>query len=418
MFRIFYQFILLLGKASFFITSFFNEKHKKWIEGQKHGLEKIKSEFKNSFPSNIWIHAASLGEYEQIKPFISDFKIKHRHKVVLTIFSSSAYDVATKEAIADHVYYLPLDLYKNSEALLESIQPKMVFFVKYEFWINYCFSIKKRKIPFFSISTRIYDDHLFFKWYAKPFRSALNCFTHFFTQDHHSKTLLSKLGYDNVTYAGDTRYDRVAEILVNKKEVIAAKQFKSNNHLLVVGSSWIEDIMLLLPFLNNIPNNWKVLIAPHEVNEGSITQLKRKLETVSNELYSERGELDSKILIIDNIGLLSSIYQYADLAYVGGAFGDGLHNIMEPAVFGVPVIFGPNYSKFPEAKDFITEKIGFSVKNSVEFDQLIIKLINNHLYRIQTAEKAKTYIQKRRGATDCILSHCTSVLVDRNDDLS
>ena len=402
---------LLYDTALFFLriyltfSSLYRKKSKEWLQGQKELLPTIQREQKDGLATTIWIHVASLGEYEQVKPILSSFKEGLKHSVVLTVFSPSAYAIIKKECMADHIYYLPFDRKKNVEGFLSAIQPQLVLFVKYEFWFNYCLEIKERKIPFLSISTRLHEKHFFTKWYAKPYRKVLSAFTHFFTQDQESKEILSRLGFFNTTFSGDTRYDRVADIVDSKKKVTIVEQFKKDAKLLVVGSSWHQDIGVLLPYLKTLANNRKVIIAPHKVDAESIRQLQAQLTDVSYECYSTYQAKNTSVLIVDTIGLLSSIYQYADIAYVGGAFKTGLHNILEPTAYGVPVVFGPHYQKYSEAKVHIHQGIAFSIHDSLEYMRLMTRFEENEGLLLDIKQKADYLMKQNRGATRLILNY-------------
>lgn len=399
-----YDTTLFFLKIYLSLSSLYSAKSKKWLQGQKGLIKKIQEEQNKSSPS-IWIHVASLGEYEQVKPIIARFKESLNCSIVLTVFSPSAYPIIQKENLADYSYYLPLDKKKNVKSFLSAIRPRLVLFVKYEFWFNYCVEIKKRNIPFLSVSTRLHKQHFFMKWYAKPYRKVLHAFTHFFTQDQESKDILNHLGFCNVTLSGDTRYDRVADIAHNKKNLTIIEQFKKDAKLLVIGSSWSEDIAVLLPYLKTLPNNRKVIIAPHKVDAESIQQLKQQLANIPYECYSNYLAKDTDVLIIDNIGLLSSIYQYADIAYVGGAFNTGLHNILEPTAYGIPVVFGPNYHKYSEAKNHIEQGIAFSIHDATEYITLMTTFEENEELLRQIKEKALLFMQHNKGATALIFEY-------------
>lgn len=410
--NVLYFLALFLGKRFLYLVSLVNQKQRKWINGQKGLLPMVKKDFDEVSEKTIWIHAASLGEYEQAKPIINTLKTKFpSYGIVVTLFSPSGYEPAYKEKIVDHVYYLPLDFRSDVQQFLDSIQPALVLFVKYEFWRNYCFEIKKREIPFLSISTRMHDKQVFFKWYGKPFRKTLSCFTHFFTQDDYSKTLLHSLNLTNATFSGDTRYDRVSEIALTKKDISVVVEFKGESKLLVVGSCWSEDIDVLLPAFETLSKKgWKFVLAPHSIDTSHIDQLESKLNNFSIKRYSRFSNLNTDILFIDNIGLLSSIYQYGDIAYVGGAFGKGLHNIMEPAVYGIPIVFGPADKRFTEAVDFINHEFGFQVNHETEAEEILDKLASDDSFRKDTGKKAAEFIQKSKGATAKIVDFCDQFL--------
>ncbi|MFK7899923.1 MAG: 3-deoxy-D-manno-octulosonic acid transferase [Cyclobacteriaceae bacterium] len=411
MINLLYHITLFLAKRFLGFLSIFNSKQKKWINGQKGLLTNIQNTL-NSSDQIIWIHAASLGEYEQARPLITQLQEQvPEYKILLTIFSPSGYEQAVKHKSTNYLFYLPLDTKKNVRQFIQIVNPTLAIFVKYEFWRNYCFELRDRNIPLLSISTRIHKGQPFFKWYSKPFVEVLKCFTYFFTQDAQSADLLMRLSFLNVTYAGDTRYDRVIELAKYKKEIPQVKTFKGEERLLVLGSSWKEDIEVFLAFFKNIPKGWKVIIAPHEVENNAVENLQKQLPIKSGRWTL--NEFNEPILILDTIGLLASLYQYADLAYIGGAFKTGLHNIFEPATYGVPMIFGPNYQKFSEAYDMLDAEAGFTISSSEELKSLLQKLMTNTTYREETGKRAAYLIQQNKGATSLIMDHCLSYLNGR-----
>ncbi|MGQ0829591.1 MAG: 3-deoxy-D-manno-octulosonic acid transferase [Bacteroidota bacterium] len=396
------------------IASLFNSKAKLWINGRKKIFETIQSSIVNQpvrtdvhpggQSSIIWIHCASLGEFEQGRPLIERLRTQNtRHKILLTFFSPSGYEIRKNYAGADFVFYLPIDIPRNAKKFIELVKPAAVFFVKYEFWFNYLNELKKQNVPTYLVSGIFRKDHYFFKGYSDWFRKQLNCFTHFFLQDSASAELLKSIGYTNTTVAGDTRFDRVFEVSKNVKSIPFFEDFKQGKNVFIVGSSWKEDEIVIVDCRLPIVD-FKLIIVPHEIDEDHLQSIERLFEGLCLR-YSRANERNIKaahILIIDNIGMLSSLYQYGTIAFIGGGFGKGVHNILEAATFGLPVIFGPNYQKFTEAKELINLGGAFSVEDSNDLGKTI-QLLNDKAVLQTASHIAKHYVQSRVGATDKIL---------------
>ncbi len=384
------------------IVALFNPKARKWIVGRQNWRKNIAQNFTPS--KTIWFHCASLGEFEQGRPLIEEIKKKSlSSKIVITFFSPSGYEIRKNYQGADFICYLPLDTPKNARDFIKLIQPDQAFFVKYEFWANYLFELKRHKIPTYCVSGLFRKEQRFFKKNNAFFRCILSSFTHFFVQTNTSRELLESINFKNVTVSGDTRYDRV---LSNAKKVephSILERFKSNHKVWVIGSSWSVDEELLFPLINSGQVEERIIIAPHEVHESHVNSIKKALIIPSIKLSECNEHTDFrevKVLIIDCIGLLANAYYYGDYAYVGGAFGKGLHNILEPAVFGLPVIFGPNHSKFPEASLFIHAGIGFSIHDLNSFIEKRNHILNN---LEEISNDAKEFIITNSGATNSIL---------------
>ena len=350
-----YNIFLLLYRAGIGCYSLFNSKAKKWIEGRKQWPLKMIAAL-HPDEKRIWFHCSSLGEFEQGRPLIESLKQKYpQYKIVITFFSPSGYEVQKNYAGADYVFYMPLDNKRNAKRFIKLINPSLAVFVKYEFWYHYLEELHTKKIPTIIISAAFRKEQTFFSWYGKLFRSLLHCFNWIFVQDEQSKKLLEGIGFDkNVSVSGDTRYDRVSAIAKNKKDLPLAEKFKDNHKLLIAGSTWPDDEKILKACLSVLPDDWKLIIAPHEIDEAHIQSI-QSLFINENVLYSSliknENSFDKKVLIIDNIGLLSSLFAYGEIAFIGGGFQKGgIHNVLEPAVFGFPVIFGPVFEKFVEAK--------------------------------------------------------------------
>jgi len=397
---------LLLKIAALFILKPFGAKIKLFVAGRKPVFQILQT---NISPNDktIWFHAASLGEYEQGLPVIEKIKIKYpNHKIILTFFSPSGYEVRKNNLTADVTVYLPLDTKKNAQQFLSLVHPELVFFIKYEYWPNYLHELSKQKIPTYMISGIFRENQLFFKWYGGFYRTALNTFTYFFVQNERSKNLLIKLGKTNVAISGDTRFDRVAAIMGKNNALDFIATFKNNTLTIVAGSSWPKDENLLVDYINNTSAKVKFIIAPHNIKEDQIQQLKN---TISKKvvLFSEKetnnlAEFD--VFIIDTIGILTKIYSYADIAYVGGGFGNpGVHNILEPATFGVPVVIGPNYSHFAEATALVNMGGCISISNEDELADAFSNLVANEDVRHEKGHICTTFVQMNQGATAIIM---------------
>jgi len=390
------------------IIGLFNKKLALGVKGRKETFKLIQSKISDT-DRTIWFHCASLGEYEQGLPVFEQIKANHpQHKIVLSFFSPSGYEIRKNNPIADCVVYLTLDTKQNAKQFLDLVHPELVVFVKYEIWPNYLLEIKKRQINAILISALFRKNQSFFKSSGKWMQKALFAFNHIFVQNEESKQLLYKIGYEEATVSGDTRFDRVSNQLNIDNSLEFIEAFKQNELCVVAGSTWPEDETLLIDFINNDVSDTKYIIAPHNIKSGQISNLKSKL-TKATVLYSEKGSeglSNVKVFIVDTIGLLSKIYSYADIAYVGGAMGTtGLHNTLEPAVFGVPIIIGNNHQKFPEAKAMIENKGMFSINNQEDFNTILSQLINDTSFRIESGKLNAEYILKNKGAVSQIMSH-------------
>jgi len=409
-----YNIIVQIADFLLKIVAVFSPKIKFFVDGRKSVFEILVEKIK-PIDKIIWFHAASLGEYEQGLPVIEKIKTKYpNHKIVLTFFSPSGYEVRKNNSFADVTVYLPFDTKKNAQKFLELVHPEMTFFIKYEFWPNYLNGLKKYGIPTYLISGIFRKDQMFFKWYGGFYRKALDTFTYFFVQNESSKKLLLQLGKTNVAVSGDTRFDRVASILEKDNSLDFISQFKNNTLTIVVGSSWPNDENLLVDFINQTSEKVKFIIAPHNIKSEQIQELKNAI-TKKVVLFSEvetrliASLQDFDVFIIDTIGILTKIYSYADIAYVGGGFGNpGVHNILEPATFGVPIVIGPNYSHFAEAIALV--KIGgcVSILNKNELYDAFMNLIHNDAIRNEKGHICSTFVQMNKGATDVIIRNISN----------
>ena len=386
--------------AIIWILSFFNEKAALFIFGRKQIFNQIAKKIDPN-NENIWFHFASLGEFEQGRPVLEKFKELHpKKKIVITFFSPSGYEIRKNYALADGIFYLPIDSRKNAQHFIELVNPEMAIFTKYEFWYYYFKELDKKSIPLFIVSGIFRKDQIFFKGYGGFYRGILKCVTYFFVQNQESSFLLKSIGMNNVTISGDTRFDRVFENAKNPKRISEIELFCSDSPILVCGSTWPDDENLLAALPTEYPN-WKFIIAPHEIHESHILGIESIFQkTTRFSEFKNTGKSDSAVLIIDNIGMLSSLYQYGKVAYIGGGFGAGIHNTLEAAAFGLPVIFGPKFNKFQEAKDLIKIGAAKSVSNASELINAFEHFKNN----AQSSSAAKKYVEDNKGATASILN--------------
>lgn len=401
--RILYTFAVCLYTLGIYMASLFNTKARKWIEGRKNWKADLKKKIKHE--NYFWVHCASLGEFEQGRPLIEKLKKEQPHiPLLLSFFSPSGFEIRKNYAFADVVCYLPSDTPKNVKQFLDLVKPSAAIFIKYEFWFNYLNEIKKRNIPCYLVSGVFRPNQHFFKFYGNWFKRHLKCFTFFFLQNEESGLLLKKAGFINYLKAGDTRFDRCVENAASAKEIDSIKEFKENQFLVVAGSSWPSEEKIIADYMNKQQKGVKCIIAPHEIHETHLCLIE-SLFTVPVVRYSKLNKeniQNAQVLLIDNIGMLSSLYQYADLAIIGGAFHGRLHNSLEAAVFGVPVLFGPNHHKNFEAKDLIQRKAAFSFSTIDEFAKWMKKFLNEPSFAAESANAAKNYIAENTGATDKI----------------
>ena len=395
------------------LLALFSPKMKLFVDGRKAVFQTLKDKI-HPEDKVFWFHAASLGEYEQGLPVIEKVKTQFpHHKIVITFFSPSGYEVRKNNTIADVTVYLPLDSKANAKEFLDLIHPEKVFFIKYEFWPNYLLELKQRNISTYLISGIFRENQVFFKWYGGFYRNALKSFNYFFVQNEKSKVLLQSIGFTNVRVSGDTRFDRVVAILEKDNSLDFIEQFKNNQTTIVIGSSWPKDEELLVNFMNQADDNVKFIIAPHNIKAEQIQNLQQSI-TKKTILFSEYNEWTSRdlslreynVFIIDTIGILTKIYSYADIAYVGGGFGNpGVHNILEPATFGIPIVIGSNYSHFAEATALVGLEGCISVKNQSELNEAFDLLLQNEDERYEKGHICSTFVQMNKGATNNILKH-------------
>lgn len=379
--------------------SLFNNKARLFIRGRENIFDQIASRLDTS-ETHIWFHFASLGEFEQGRTVLESIKLAYPDKkIVITFFSPSGYEVRKNYALAEAVFYLPLDTARNAKKLVKLFNPEVAVFTKYEFWYHYFKSLNQQKIPLILISGIFRPNQVYFKWFGLFNREILKYVNHFFVQNQESAELLESIGITEVTVSGDTRFDRVTENAGKPRSIEQIAQFVGSHPVLIAGSTWPEDEILISKLIALLPE-WKFVIAPHEIHTSHIESLK-KLLPEANKFSEWNNTSEGQTLIIDNIGMLSSLYSYGRIAYIGGGFGAGIHNTLEAAAFGIPVIFGPNYGKFQEAKDLVALGAGCSISNEVELVNAFKLLTNSDKLGI----KAKEYVDLKTGATSMIIKY-------------
>ncbi|WP_317132976.1 3-deoxy-D-manno-octulosonic acid transferase [Mucilaginibacter rubeus] len=396
-------------------AALFNNKAKLWVSGRKNPVF-VRIE------SSIWFHFASLGEFEQGRPILEAMRNLHPDKkVVVTFFSPSGYEIRKNTPLANYVYYLPLDTPRNAKRFIDAINPETIIFTKYEYWFHFFNEARKRDIPLYIVSGIFRPGQVYFKWYGGFNRRILGLVSYFFLQDDASEQLLQGIGITNTSVSGDTRFDRVWANAQNPKVLPLIEEFKNGYKLFIAGSTWPQDEALLAKLASQYPD-WKFIFAPHEIPEEKInnlidllpegkaitfSQLKTEAEGLQSGdfIYQALTSNNLQSLVIDNIGMLSSLYAYADIAYIGGGFGVGIHNTLEAAAFGLPVIFGPNYQKFNEARELIAIKAGFSISNETELKEIVDRLISDEAFYNNTRKKVANYVKENVGATEMIMKY-------------
>ena len=399
------MYILELGVK---LAALFSEKPAKMVKGHREVFDLLKSKIDRN-AQYIWFHAASLGEFEQGRPLIERIRKEYPHyKILQTFFSPSGYEVRKNYDGADIVCYLPIDTPANAKKFVDLVNPSMVFFVKYEFWHNYLNTLYQKGIPTYSVSSIFRPNQIFFRWYGKSYQQVLKTFAHLFVQNEESKKLLASIGVKNTTVVGDTRFDRVLDICAAAKQLPLVQKFKGDALTFVAGSSWGPDEDIFIKYFNAHPE-MKLIIAPHVVNDGHLKEIESKLQR-SSVRYTQATEENvgkADCLIIDCYGLLSSIYRYGEISYIGGGFGVGIHNVLEAAVYGIPVIFGPNNKKFREAQHLLANKGGFEIHDYDDFEQLMNKFLTDEAYLKQSGKAAGDYVKGNAGAMELILKNIT-----------
>jgi 3-deoxy-D-manno-octulosonic-acid transferase len=406
--RLLYTFSIHLYTLFAKCLSLWNKKAGLWAAGRKNLIPTIQSQL-NGNEEIIWFHCASLGEFEQGRPLMELFKTKQPNvKILLTFFSPSGYEIRKNYAGADYIFYLPTDTPKHAKQFLDIVNPKCIFFVKYEFWYNYIRQAYERKIPFYSVACVFRPQQFYFSWYGKWFAEQLAKVTHFFTQDQASADLLRTINITQSTVCGDTRFDRVCQIVKNANGIPFFANYCQNDFTIVAGSTWLPDEKILSALM--YIHHFQLIIAPHEIHEDHIASVEKLFSDFSPIRFSQIvkkniKQAENKVIIIDSIGLLSALYRYGNIAYVGGGFGAGIHNILEAATYGKPIVFGPNYQKFKEAADLIQLQGAFSGKNFAEINNIFSSILLFFLYSNNPNEagnKALQYVEKNVGATEKI----------------
>ena len=386
------------------MAALFSKKPRQMVRGHREVYDKLRQGIDEK-QDCIWFHAASLGEFEQGRPLMEKIRARYpEYQIILTFFSPSGYEVRKNYEGADIVCYLPFDKPRNVAKFLDLARPKMAFFIKYEFWKNYLDELHKRRIPIYSVSSIFRKNQIFFKWYGGAYRDVLKNFDHLFVQNETSKRFLSKIGITRVTVVGDTRFDRVRQIQEQAKNLPIVEQFKGSKPTFVAGSSWGPDEDLFIEYFNQ-KSDMKLIIAPHVIGESHLSEIVSKLKRpyIRYTEASETNVHDVDCLIIDCFGLLSSIYRYGEVAYIGGGFGVGIHNILEAAVYGIPVLFGPKYDKFMEARELIECKGAYSIKDYEQLKVLLDRFFSEPNFYRETSELAGGYVEGHIGASDKIL---------------
>jgi 3-deoxy-D-manno-octulosonic-acid transferase len=399
------------------LASNFNEKAKLWVNGRKNWEDKIASKISVD-DKVLWVHCSSLGEFEQGRPVIETLKEKYpTHKIAVSFFSPSGYEIRKNYQGADVIFYLPLDTKANAQKLIEVLHPELLILVKYEYWFNLITALHQHNIPTIVVSSIFRESQNFFKkngknWFAKK----LNLIDHFFVQNQKSKDLLDAIQITQNTIAGDTRFDRVKQIIHQNNQLEFMNQFKQNSKLIVVGSSWPKDEELFLQLINEKLNeDWKIVFAPHNLDKNEINSFLSKInqKTIKFsdlEKTTEDELINAKVFILNTIGILSKVYSYADITYIGGGFGAGIHNTLEAVTYGKPVVFGPKYKKFQEAVDLIEVGGGFSISNREEFNQLFDRLMKDEKFRIESGKKAGDFVQNSPNATKIIFDYLQKII--------
>ena len=390
-----------------------NAKANQWTIGRANWQSKLAKGLSSRKSKTIWIHCASLGEFEQGRPIIESIKkIYPETFILLTFFSPSGYEVRKNYALADFVCYLPADTPKQAKQFINIVQPELVIFVKYEFWLNMLEVLKQKNIPVLLTSAIFRENQIFFKWYGGLWRNALHGFKHIFVQNQESATLLASIQLENFSIGGDTRFDRVVEIANQFIAIPQIEKFCNKKSVLVAGSTWPTDEILLSKLANAFPN-WKMIVAPHEIDEIHLSNLEKSFQQscrFSGLINLSEKELESiQILIIDNIGMLSKLYNYANICYVGGGFGSGIHNVLEAAVYGKPVLFGPKFHKFDEAKALIKAGGAFTIQDEISLLNKFSDLKDNSTLMVKTGSFAGNFVHQNAGATALIIDYIKKI---------
>lgn len=410
----FYNISIYLLRILFVAATPFSSKARLFVTGRWQLFSKLRKALESRSDSRlVWVHCASLGEFEQGRPLIESLKGGNKKiKILLTFFSPSGYEVRKDYSSADYIFYLPWDTPTQARRFVEITKPTLAIFIKYEFWYHFTVQLKKSNTHLISASCILRPGQIFFRSYGGLFRKLLTNFDYFFTQNSETKSLLSSLGINSVKVTGDTRFDRVMQVIHSSEEIVQARQFKNDQKVLVIGSCWPEDMDVLAPFINEKQNSLKFIIAPHEIDESFLRDIEKSLEVKSVRFSQQHKQVeDFGVLIIDNIGMLSQLYRYGEFAFVGGAFGKGLHNILEAACYGIPIFFGDkNYLKYQEANDLIMRGGAFEVSGYSELKSKYDLMIERPENFILACEVTRSYVEENLGATTRIADYCNTIL--------
>lgn len=407
--RYFYTFGILCYGLGIRLASLFNEKAKLWVKGRNNIFKAIETALADNYSPLAWFHSSSLGEFEQCRPIIDSFKEQYSdYKIFVTFFSPSGYEIRKNYSKADYVFYLPLDTIGNAKRFIQIVNPQKAFFVKYDFWFNYLHVLSKKNVPTILFSSIFRPNQYFFKWYGRWFCSQLRAFTHLFVQNKESEKLLKSNGIMSCSVAGDTRFDQVKRIAATVKQFPDVERFVGDSKVLLAGSTWEPDEYLLKTFIDDPCNkDIKMILAPHEIHASHIESIQKLFGTRCvkySEMSTKQNLENCDVLIIDNIGMLSSLYQYAYVAYIGGGFGKGIHNILEALAFAKPVCFGPNYKKFQEAKDVIKLRAGVSISDEQELSVTLSQWFRLDNVYHKASEVCRQYVDDNTGTSDKIMN--------------
>lgn len=403
--KLIYRFVLFFYYCAAQLAALSNQKAKQWVNGRKGLLLRVEKTL-DAGAEKIWIHCPSLGEFEQGRPVIENLRKSFPGvQIVLTFYSPSGFEVRKNYEGADYVFYLPADSPENARRWIKAVNPALAIFVKYDFWLYYLEALRKHGTTTILLSGIFRENQHFFGSFPQLGKAMLNCFDHFFVQNKTSEALLRKAGYHAVTLSGDTRFDRVSQLVKDPEDVLFAQTFKGDGKLVFAGSTWPADIQRLLPVIHQSPEEYKWIIAPHEISDESLRKTEKQIKLSTVRLSEASDELlkSSRVLIVDEIGLLSKLYRYGDMAYVGGGFGKSIHNLLEPAAWGIPVVFGPEHQKFAEAKDLADLGGGFPVTDGDTLERTFKQLIENETLREKSGEICATYVMQNSGATRCVM---------------
>lgn len=412
--RFFYSLSIQILRAGYLLAALFHSKARKFVAGRRHifnQVEKVASSFRKA--PVVWVHCASLGEFEQGRPIIEALRSRYPQvNIVLTFFSPSGYEVRKNYALADGVLYLPWDTPSQAKKFVTLLKPQLAIFIKYEFWFHYTDQLKRAGANVISASCILRPDQIFFKSYGGFFRKLLHRFDYFFAQNLQTQKLLNSIGIREVDVAGDTRFDRVMTIIREGGEIELAKRFKDGQKLFVIGSCWPEDLDVLAPFMNENGATLKFILAPHEIGDSFLREIEKSLRLRSFRFSSPPPDPENyQVLIVDNIGKLAQLYRYGEFAFVGGAYGQGLHNILEAACYGVPIFFGnKNYEKYQEAVDLINRGGAFEIRDYTDLKSKYELMIDRPENFLLACEVTQSYVKENLGATEKIMKYCTKIL--------